>query len=47
MNYLETFQKEIIFFGDTNCDILETNMGCGSCVSKHMHDFYDTFEFEL
>ena len=22
-------------------------MGCGSIVSKHMHDFYDTFGFEL
>ena len=42
-NYIEIFQKEIIFLGDTDCDLLEANMECGSSVSKYMRDFYDTF----
>ena len=42
MCYLETFQKEIIFLGDTNCNLLEGN----SCVSGPAN-FYDSFGFKL
>ena len=45
ISYLETFQKEIIFLGDTNCD-LQADVSCSS-VSKHMRDIYDAFGFEL
>ena len=34
ISYLETFQKEIIFLGDTNCNLLEGN-SCASGPAKH------------
>ena len=46
ISYLETFQKEIIFLGDTNCNLLEGNP-CGSGPAKHMRSFYDSFGFKL
>ena len=42
ISYLETFQKEIIFLGDTNCNLLEGN-SCASGPAKHMHSFYNSF----
>ena len=42
ISYLETFQKEIIFLGDTNCNLLE----CGSGPTKHMRSFR-TLGFKL
>ena len=46
ISYLETFQKEIILLGDTNCDLLKADVSCSS-VSKRMRDIYDAFGFEL
>ena len=43
ISYLETFQKKIIFLGDTNCNLLE----CGSGPAKHMGNCYDSFGFKL
>ena len=43
ISYLETFQKEIIFLDDTNCNLLE----CGSGPAKHMRSFNDSFGFKL
>ena len=44
ISYLETFQKEIIFPGDTNCNLLEGN-SCGSGPAKHMRSFLRLFWF--
>ena len=41
ISYMETLQKEIIFPGDTNCDLLEGN-SCASGSAKHMRSFYDS-----
>ena len=46
ISYLETFQKEIIFLGDTNCNLLEGNL-CASGPAKHMSSFYASFGFKL
>ena len=46
INYLETFQKDTTFLGDTNCNLLEGN-SCGSGPAKHMSSFYDSFGFKL
>ena len=46
ISYLETLQKEIIFLGDANCNLLEGN-SCGSGPAKHMRSFYDSFGFKL
>ena len=46
IGYLETFQKEIIFLGDTNCNLFEGS-SCASGPAEHMCSFYGSFRFKL
>ena len=48
LSYLESFGREIILLGDTNCDILETAdpSGAFSSQSRHMTNIYDNFGFK-
>ena len=47
LSYLESFERETIFLGDTNFGILETTdlSGPFSSYSRHMIDIYDNFGF--
>ena len=48
LSYLESFGREVILLGDTNCDILETAGPSGpfSSQSRHMTNIYDNFAFK-